>query len=128
MTLVLKMPPPCGVESHVRCYKEIATRIPKDATPLRGGVSRWLLQKKLRRELLKMPPPCGVESHAGCYKESPSRTLLKDATPSRGGASRSLLQRESFENSAKGCHPLAWWSLTLVATGFKALDLQSLRL
>src|SRR5258705_2361056 len=43
MTLLLKMPPPCGVESHVRCYKESATRTPEDATPLRGGVSRWLL-------------------------------------------------------------------------------------
>ena len=61
------MPPPCGVEIHVRGYK-------KDSY-----------------ETLKMPPPCGVESHVGCYVKAAAR-----------------LSR---------CHPLAGWSLTLVATG-----------
>src|SRR5258708_6340307 len=42
--IFLKMPPPCGVESHAGCYE------------------------RLQEELLKMPPPCGVESHARCYR------------------------------------------------------------
>ena len=37
----------------------------EDATALRGGVSRWLLEMNSNR-LLKMPPPCAVESHVGC--------------------------------------------------------------
>ena len=37
----------------------------EDATALRGGVSRWLLEIN-SNQLLKMPPPCAVESHVGC--------------------------------------------------------------
>jgi hypothetical protein len=44
----LKMPPPCGVESHVGRYKGWQ-RDSEDATPLRGGVSRWLLQEPRER-------------------------------------------------------------------------------
>src|SRR5258705_9131461 len=83
------MPPLAGWSLTLVATRECKGK-PEDATPLRGGVSRWLLQesaarttedakplvgwsltlvatKKFRRELLKMPPPCGVESHAGCY-------------------------------------------------------------
>src|SRR5258705_792890 len=78
-----KMPPPCGVESHAsKEWLPTSSR----CTPLRGGVSRWLLAKN------------------GCQ-------LLEDATPLRGGVSRWLLlelvvcgQREHPTGQARGIH------------------------
>jgi hypothetical protein len=82
------MPRPCAVESHACRYKR-GTPAFGDATALRRGVSRSLLQERLAgfgrchglapwsltlaatkeaRRLLKMPRPCAVESHARCYK------------------------------------------------------------
>src|SRR5436190_21122676 len=131
------MPRPCAVESHARCYKESFFETLQDATALRRGVSRLLLQreffrnssrchglapwsltfvaiKRVSSKLFKMPRPCAVEFHARCYKESFFETL-QDATALRRGVSRSLLQREFLRNSSR-CHGLAPWSFTLAAT------------
>src|SRR6266404_8806072 len=108
---LLQMPRPCAVESHARCYKK-HTDSPPDATALRRGVSRSLLQKahrlssrchglapwsltlaatKSTQTLFQMPRPCAVEPHARCYKKHTDS--LPDATALRRGASRSLLQK-----------------------------------
>src|SRR6266404_5649902 len=58
-----------------------------------------------------MPRPCAVEPHVRCYKGTSGG--FADATALRRGASRSLLQRHVKED---GCHGLAPWSLTFVAT------------
>src|SRR6266513_2971184 len=133
---LFKMRRPCAVEFHARCYKESFFETLQDATALRRGVSRSLLQreslrnssrchglapwsftlaaiKRVSSKLFKMPRPCAVEFHVCCYEESFFETL-QDATALRRGASRSLLQRESLRNSSR-CHGLAPWSFTLAA-------------
>jgi len=68
----LRMPRPCAVEPHVRCYKGTSERI-------------------CGCHALRMPRPCAVEPHVRCYKETSGG--FADATALCRGASRSLLQR-----------------------------------
>src|SRR6266851_4102569 len=86
------MPRPCAVEPHARRYKEKAAELSGDATALRRGASRSLLQNTSER-VLRMPRPCAVEAHARRYKERVAE-LSRDATALRRGASRSLLERK----------------------------------
>src|ERR1700730_11064064 len=66
-----------------------AKEVSGDATALRRGVSRLLLQTEPKKSL-ETPRPCAVEFHACCYKRS-QRSLWR-------------------------CHGLAPWSFTLAAT------------
>jgi len=59
-----------------------------------------------------MPRPCAVEAHARGYKKC--QRGFADATALRRGGSRSWLQEMS--EGFCGCHGLAPWRLTLVAT------------
>ena len=86
-----------------------------DATALRRGASRSLLQRKSRETLWEMPRPCTVEPHARRYKERVAKSS-GDATALRRGGSRSRLQKKGLLELSGGCHGLAPWSLTLVAT------------
>src|SRR6266550_1082085 len=127
-----RMPRPCAVEPHACCYKKCWERI-QDATALRRGASRLLLQEMLGTDSgchglapwsltlvatrnvgngFRMPRPCAVEVHVCCYKKCWER--IQDATALRRGASRLLLQE--MLGTDLGCHGLAPWSLTLVAT------------
>jgi hypothetical protein len=54
-----------GLWSLVFGLWSLALALVKDATALRRGVSRWLLQKD-RLFSSKMPRPCAVEFHACC--------------------------------------------------------------
>src|SRR5882724_5267770 len=102
------MPRPCAVESHVRCYK-IRRKVFADATALRRGVSRSLLQNT-------------SEGFCGCHGLAPWRLTLAayktrqkrfaDATALRRGVSRSLLQNTS--EGFCGCHGLAPWHQNVV--------------
>src|SRR6267142_1612061 len=101
---LFKMPRPCAVESHARCYKESFFETLQDATALRRGVSRSLLQREFFRnssrchglapwsltlaatervfsKLFKMPRPCAMESHARCYKDEFFSKLFKMPRP-----------------------------------------------
>src|SRR6266404_5936968 len=107
------MPRPCAVEVHARCYKESHRATFWDATALRRGGSRSLLQGKSPRNFL------------GCHGLAPWRFTLAakksrratswDATALRRGGSRSWLQEKSPRNFL-GCHGLAPWRFTLAAT------------
>src|SRR5436190_1490715 len=89
------------VEPHACCYKKCWERI-QDATALRRGASRLLLQEMLGTDLgchglvpwrftfvatrnvgngFRMPRPCAVEPHACCYKKCWER--IQDATALR---------------------------------------------
>src|SRR5262249_18604900 len=102
---------PCAVELHAHCYKKSSH--PLDATALRRGASRSLLQEVFSSSgchglapwrltltatrsllILRMPRPCAVEAHAHCYKKS---SYPQDATALRRGASRSLLKTKSTQ-------------------------------
>src|SRR5258707_397187 len=84
------MPRPCAVEYHARGYKRGCGTF-WDAMALCRGVSRWWLPR-----------------------EKPQKTF-GDATSWCRGVSRSWLQKETPQKFL-GCHGLAPWSLTLVAT------------
>src|SRR6266404_4899198 len=79
------------------------------------GLAPWrftLVATKERQDGLRMPRPCAVELHVCGYKGTSRR--FADATALRRGASRLRLQRNV--KTVCGCHGLAPWSFTFVAT------------
>src|SRR5258705_10725299 len=84
------MPPPCGVESHVCCYKRLHQWISQDGTPLRGGVSRLVLLEAASVDFPRCHPLAGWSLTFGA--------------------------QEAASVDFPRCHPLAGWSLTFVVT------------
>ena len=112
----------------------------KNATPLRGGLLRWFLQRDAKAPAMSMPPPCGVDCYAGFYNPTPSAASNVNATPCGVDCYASFYNPTpsaprqcqlpppcgvdcyaGFYNPTPRrqqcqCHPLAGWIVTLVST------------
>src|SRR5215510_10531675 len=73
------MPRPCAVELHVCCYNS-GNEVSVDATALRRGGSRLLLQRKAKVAKV-MPRPCAVELHVCCSSRTIESRKRKRETP-----------------------------------------------